>query len=318
MAKIAVLGAINLDINLFVERLPKVGEEVPVREITRIPGGKGANIAVSASRIIGPGKVALIGCLGFDSIAEEQLRILREEGVDTLGVKRGGDVESGQADILIDEHGRNVINTLFGANLKLTAQDIDSDPIENILTNCKIAVIVDPPLDVIEKAARKVHYAGGVVVWHPGVRSTLGMKKLMDVLRVVDYLVLNEVEVENLSGTSDMSEAYRRLVEVKGQIRLVVTLGEKGCSSISREGRIDISGVNLEEYGMRAVNTVGCGDAFLGVFAAYKAEGLSDLEALRRANAAGAYKATRRETRGSPTRRHLDDFLAMLTSKKYV
>lgn len=67
---------------------------------------------------------------------------------------------------------------------------------------------------------------------------------------------------------------------------------------------------------MKTVNTVGCGDAFLGVFAAYKAEGLSDEEALRRANAAGAYKATRRETRGSPARKQLEKFLSMLTPKE--
>ena len=316
MAEISVLGAINLDINLFVKRFPKVGEEVPVKEITRIPGGKGANIAVSAARIMGPDKVALVGCLGFDSIAEEQIRILRDEGVDTSGIKRVRDAESGQAYILIDEYGRNMINTLFGANLKLTAQDLDSEPIKSILTKSKISVIVDPPLNVIEEAARKVYSSGGVVIWHPGVRSTLGIENLHEILTLTHYLILNEVELENVSGTPDMSEAYRRLCEVNGRIRLVVTLGKEGYLFITEEGRIKIPGINLEKYGMKPVNTVGCGDAFLGVFAAYKAEGLSDEEALKRANAAGAYKATRRETRGSPTRKQLEKFLAMLTPKE--
>ena len=124
MPKISVLGAINWDINLFVERFPRIGEEVPVERIMRVPGGKGANVAVAAARLLGRGQVALIGCLGRDDIAERQIKILIDEGVDVSGIKFTGDAESGQAYILIDDEGRNIINTLFGTNLELNPEDL--------------------------------------------------------------------------------------------------------------------------------------------------------------------------------------------------
>lgn len=67
--------------------------------------------------------------------------------------------------------------------------------------------------------------------------------------------------------------------------------------------------VPLDRLGLGVVNTVGCGDAFIGGFASAKVEGLGDMEALRRASAAGSFKATRKETRGGPTRRELLELL---------
>ncbi|MFQ6135511.1 MAG: PfkB family carbohydrate kinase, partial [Nitrososphaerales archaeon] len=60
------------------------------------------------------------------------------------------------------------------------------------------------------------------------------------------------------------------------------------------------------------VNTTGCGDAFLGAFCASKIQGYSDLEAVKRGNLAGALKATRSETRGSPTVEEMQKYLDRL------
>ena len=78
-----VTGALNWDINLFVKRLPRPGEEVVVEKIDRVPGGKGGNVSVAASRILGHGKVALLACVGKDEIGKKQLSILKQDGVDT-------------------------------------------------------------------------------------------------------------------------------------------------------------------------------------------------------------------------------------------
>jgi len=66
---------------------------------------------------------------------------------------------------------------------------------------------------------------------------------------------------------------------------------------------------HLERLGRRVVNTVGCGDAFIGAFAASKVMGLEDVDALRRGCAAGSFKATRKETRDGPTSYELDQIL---------
>jgi ribokinase len=82
-------------------------------------------------------------------------------------------------------------------------------------------------------------------------------------------------------------------------------MGGEGAALCSEEEVIHIPALPLERLGMKVVNTVGCGDAFLGAFAASLVQGLDEEEALRRGCAAGAYKATRRETRGSPRREEL-------------
>lgn len=306
MVKVAVAGAINWDINLFVDRFPKVGEEVPVERITRVPGGKAANVAVASARVLGLGNVALIGCLGRDSIAKAQMRILSEEGVVTSGIKIIGDQESGQAYIIIDKRGRNVINTFFGANLKLLPEDLEKPQISKLIEQASIIALIDPPLETIEHASSIAKKIGKTVVWDAGVRSVLGIERLKDVLKNLDYLVINQVEVKNLTGEDDPRDAWVVLSSVNRYIKLVAKLGERGCLMVGPDVEIEVKAVNLKRLGKKVVNTVGCGDAFLGVFIASKAEGFDDKESLERANLAGALKATRYETRGSPTRAELE------------
>ncbi len=310
MVTICVVGAINWDINLFVERFPEVGEEVSVERISRVPGGKAANAAVASARILGPEQVALIGCLGRDSVADQQIGILRSEGVVVSGIKLAKDAESGQAYILIDGNGRNVINTLFGANLKLTPEDLETNEIHGLLRESSIVALIDPPLDTIEAAVDFAEKNGKTVVWDAGVRSVLGMRKLTKVLGSLDYLIVNQVEVKNLTGEEEPAKAWEKLSAFNNQLKLIVKLGEKGCSLISSEQTVTVPGVNLEKLGLKAVNTVGCGDAFLGLFVASKSQGLDDEECLERANLAGALKATKPETRGSPTRTEFEKYLA--------
>jgi len=318
LVKISVSGAINWDINLFVERFPKIGEEVPVERITRVPGGKAANVAVASARILGSGQTALIGCIGKDAIAENQIAILKSEGVVVSGIKFSEDVESGQAYIIIDKDGRNVINTFFGANLRLSPEDLYGSEIFNLLLGSSIVVLFDPPLETIEGEVSLVKKHGKTVVWDAGVRSMLGIEKLETVLKSIDYLVVNQVEVKNLTGKEDPGKAWESLSIINNRLKLIVKLGERGCILVDSEEIVEVPAVNLKELGLRVVNTVGCGDAFLGVFVASKAQGLEDKEALERANLAGALKATKSETRGSPTKEELGRFLKFKKMGKIV
>jgi len=309
MVKICVIGAINWDINLFVERFPEIGEEVPVEKITRVPGGKAANVAVACARILGPEQVALIGCLGRDSVADQQIRILKNEGVVVSGIKTVEDAESGQAYILIDKNGRNVINTLFGANLKLTPRDLQDKTVSSLLIESSIITLIDPPFKTIEAALMLAKKNRKITLWDAGVRSVLGIQKLEKVLKSLDYLVINQVEVKNLTGEQEPIKAWKKLSTINERLKLVVKLGEKGCSLISSEQMVTVPRVNLEKLGLKVVNTVGCGDAFLGVFLTSKSQGLSDKECLERANLAGALKATKSETRGSPAKQEFEKYL---------
>lgn len=309
MVDLICCGAINWDINLFVERLPRVGEEVPVRSIERVSGGTAANVSVAAARILGPGRVSFIGALGDDEIGVKQRRILEREGVDHSGVLIVEGVESGQAYITIDMKGENEIHTFFGANLMLTPERLEEAESRRLIEEASVAVVMDPPLETARRLVELSKEAGATVIWDPGVYVARGLETLLRVMERVDYFVLNRVEFERLLGSSEPLKVARKMADLGVELKAIIKMGREGAALCSEEGVILIPALPLERLGMRVVNTVGCGDAFLGVFAASLVEGVGKEEALRRGCAAGAFKATRRETRGSPRR---EELLALL------
>ena len=307
-------GAINWDINLYVRRMPKTGEEVQVLELQRVPGGTAANVAVAAARILGPQRVSLVAALGDDEIAERQLELLRMESVNTSAITRVHREESGQAYISIGPTGENEIHTYFGANLFLTPESLEASQTLQVVKQGKVTVIMDPPLDTCQRLAELCKEFGNTVTWDPGVLAQSGLKKLSHALSHVDYLVLNKLEYEELLGTSEAEEIASKLSAINPGIKAIVKQGDSGCTLAGPGGRIayHVKALPLEKLGMRAVNTVGCGDAFIGAFAAAKALGHEDLESLGWGCAAGGYKATRKETRGGPTKQQLETLLKKL------
>jgi len=310
LVDVVVAGAINWDINLFVHKFPQPGGETPVLRITRVAGGKAGNVAVATARLLGPRRVAIIGALGKDSIGDEQNRLLSEEGVDTSTIIVKPDVESGQAYIVIEDSGENKIHTHFGANAILAPDDILSGTLRKSIQSAKIVTISDPPEETIDTIVGIAHAVGTMIAWDPGVRSGAGMERLRPILAQTDYLFLNEVEVEYMTEAREPAEAVRRLSGMNPELKVIMKWGKEGCTMFKGQTETRVPGIDLAKHGMRVVNTVGCGDAFLGVFSAAKALSLVDEEALQWANWAGALKATKPETRGSPTRSELEKWVA--------
>ena len=308
MADLICCGAINWDINLFMDRLPRTGEEVPVNMIQRVSGGTAANVAVSAARILGENRVAFIGALGEDAIAEQQIRILEEEGVDPSGILMLPDEESGQAYISISKDGANEIHTYFGANLRITGEHMQDRERLNLIENAKVCVIMDPPIETAQKLAMLCKQHGVKVIWDPGVYAEEGLEALLPTLVNVDYFILNHIEYENLLCTSDPRKVTEELVHHVKDIKAIIKHGADGCILCEDDGAtiIQMEAVPLKKLGLKVVNTVGCGDAFIGGFASALVEGKDHIEALREASAAGSYKATKIETRGGPTREQLN------------
>jgi len=309
LVDVLVAGAINWDINLFVRKFPQPGEETPVPRITRVPGGKAGNVSVAVARLLGPHRVGILGALGRDDVADVQKRLLREEGVDTFTIVVKPDRESGQAYIITDGSGENVIYTYFGANAALTPADVLSEGTRKVIESARIMAITDPPEETLEEIAEIAHDAGRRIAWDPGVRAEAGIERLRKVLLRTDYLFLNEIEVEQMTGLREPEDAARHLSEIKSDLITIMKRGKEGCTMFKGPATIRVPGIDLTKHGLRVVNTVGCGDAFLGAFSAAKALGLGDEEALHWANWAGALKATKPETRGSPTRAELDKWI---------
>jgi len=314
LVKVVVAGGINWDTNLFVKRFPRPGEEIPVARITGVPGGKAGNVSVAAARLLGSGQVGIIGALGSDDIADKQIRLFENEGVETSAIGRKANAESGQAYIITEESGENIIHTYFGANRMLEPTDVFRTEVREMIRSAAIAVITDPPQLAVETVAEIAHEAGRLVAWDPGVRAEAGMEKLRRALLCTSYLFLNEAEVEYMTGVREPEEAAKRLLAINPEMTAILKSGKEGFKVFGPKATIRIPGIDLAEWGLRVVNTVGCGDAFLGAFSAAKALKLSDEEALNWANWGGALKATKSETRGSPTRGELEEWISRTAS----
>jgi len=264
---------------------------------------------VAAARLLGKGRVAVFGALGSDKIAEEHLKAFKEEGVVSSCLKFCSEHNSGQAFIAVDESGENLIYTYPGANASLTSEDLDNPDRRKLLSQASVVAIMNPPFEAAVKVADTSRRLGKKVTFDPGVRSQMGLDALQPLLDNVDYLIANESEIRNITGSANPLDSAKHLMEEHPHLRVVQKLGGRGSIMFHDSSHISVDALDLRLIGLRVVNTVGCGDSFLGAFVAALVEGLSDLEALRWGTCAAGVKAARRETRGSPDREMMVKYL---------
>jgi len=309
MANLVVCGAINWDISCFVERLPVPGEEVTIKHITRVSGGTGGNVAVAAARILGAEKVALIGALGKDDIAHQQIAALEDEGVITEGIDHIAGVESGQAYILVDQAGQNVIASHLGANARLGLAHLNKAQVKRQLQECRGMVLTDPPLEVAEELINLAKRRDVPVLWDPGILISPNREALQSLAKEAEVLFLNETEASALLGTDELNMSLQKLKELGFRNHTVLKLGAQGAAMLEPASGavIEVSALPLKKLGLNVVNTVGCGDVFAGVFTAYHVGGSSLAQSLIMASAAAGLNATKPETRGSPDRASLEE-----------
>jgi ribokinase len=298
--KLLICGAINWDTTLFVDRLPNPGQEIHVMRVASEPGGKGANTAVAAAKILGNNSVATIGMLGVDDIADSQLRILQDQGVDTTLILESDKLLSGRAYVIVDKNGENMILTYQAANLAFTAEFVESSKVLSAIEESSMVIVIDPPLDAAASLIVNSKGRGKTVIWAPALLTNYGFSVLEQYIRDVDYLILNQQEAKSLTSIHDGIQACSNISNAISS-KVVVTLGHEGCILCSGGKGKKISPLHLSLSGLNAVSTAGAGDTLVGVFGAFKVKGFEDDKALYLANIAAALKTTREETRASPT-----------------
>jgi ribokinase len=300
---VVVVGSINIDLVVRVDRLPRAGETVAGGTLERHGGGKGANQAVAAARA--GAEVRFMGAVGEDDFAEQALQELRHEKIDVSGVVRTPGVSTGVACVVVDERGENQIAVASGANAKLEATAVERWLGEADLPQGAVWLlnfeIPDPPL----VAAARFAAAGAVrrIVVNPAPARALPQA----VLRLEPILTPNAGELEALCGGGvDRSpeDSARRLSGLSGA-PVVVTLGAQGATLVSGEESCELTAPPT-----KAVDTTGAGDAFNGALAAALAQGHGLPAAVRRAVVAGSCSVAARGARsGMPTEEELDRHL---------
>ena len=270
--KTMVMGSINIDYVYRVARFTQPGVTVPATALAKGWGGKGLNQSVAIRS--GGADVLLAGCVGREDSAG-LLAFLGEKGVDTHLVARA-DMPTGHTIIQVNETGENSMLIYGGANQAVDGALIDRalaalSPGDLLVMQNEIS---NMPL-LLTRAREK------------GVRMILNVSPVEGApdslpLETVDLFFLNEHEAKAVARTdTDVEGALLRRYPAA---KFVITYGAKGAA-------VAAAGANrlwADARRVRAVDTTGAGDTFLGYYVSRMAQGAADEECLRYATQAAA------------------------------
>lgn len=282
--RIINFGSINYDRTYRVKRFPSAGETTQSLELLCGCGGKGLNQSIAASRA--GAAVVHAGAIGEDGAALEET--MRKNGVDTSRLLHVNG-EQGHAVIIVDESGENEILVHRGSNLKLDHAYVDS-------------VICSYWAPSIVLLQNEIPHAGYIIerAFSEGMTVALNASPVTEDLTQnvnfshVHWLIINEVEGEQLTGHRQPEEIISRFQEQYPEMNGVLTLGTAGSVWWERE---KVS--RLGSYKVPVTDTTGAGDAFTGYFLAGIAEGKSTSDAVKTATMAAGLSVTRPGAAGS-------------------
>ncbi|EIV99393.1 ribokinase [Thermoanaerobacter thermohydrosulfuricus] len=293
--KIVIIGSINRDYTAQVKKLPEKGETVIASSYKISIGGKGANQAVAAKRL--GAQVYMIGAVGNSDGGRDIIKKLESEGIDVSGVLFTEEV-TGNAMITIDELGFNTIVVYPGANAKLDSSWIERH--SKIIEEADFVILqLEIPLETVETAVKLSKKYNVKVILNPAPA-----KEIPDeVYKYIDIITPNEVELTQLTGTTDIKDGANMLIE-KGVSEVIVTLGEKG--SYYTNGQEEIFS---EAVPVNTIDSTAAGDSFNAAIAVALCENMNIKSALNFANIVGALTTTKMGAQDSlPYRDEVESF----------
>jgi len=292
---ILVVGSSVMDQVMIVDRLGKPGETVPAGDPDYGFGGKGANQAVAAA--LSGAKVSMVSCVGNDSEGEKTIANFVKHGIDVSGVEKSPTRATGLAPIFIDRNSRqNQIYVSLGANEEISPQMVDQALAKGpkpdaIIMQCEM------PIETVYHTVARAKEQGITTLLNVAPAREVELDKLAG----LNYLVVNENEAERVSGKKVVIDANsddplvkqkakeamvdnaigaaKHILENSSIRNVIVTLGSLGVVLVNRQ-RTTIK----EPYNVNVVDTSGAGDAWLGSFTAFLAQGMDEAKAMEHAN----------------------------------
>ena len=274
--RIAVVGSANIDLTTFADRFPKPGETIFGQKFDLGFGGKGANQAVAA-RLCGA-DVFMVARVGSDLFGPATIQNFNKQGIDTTHVRQVDGLSSGVAPIFVEPDGQNRILVVKGANDALKPADVDAAD-ETLKTVDCIVLQFEIPIETVYYTVEFARKQGIRCILNPAPAQPVDLGSLKD----LDYFVPNESEAEtiseipikNLEGAQTCAQKLLR----SGIRRVIITLGANGSLLAAHDGS-----EHVPPYAVNTIDSTGAGDAFIGSFAVFLAEGIPEKEAVRRAN----------------------------------
>ncbi len=260
---ISVVGSVNADFVINVQRRPKLGETVFGDSFHIYPGGKGANQAVAIAKL--GGAVQFFGCVGDDVYAKLMVDNLNKHAVLTDSIKTVKSSPTGIAVITLED-GDNGIIVIKGANEQVDADYIDSVA-SKLLESDFVLLQNEIPIHTVEYVIELCHKKGVKVILNPAPAHQL-KEGLID---KITHVTPNEHEamliVRGYETLEELMKAYPK--------KMIVTMGAKGASYCEGSNIVNVPALD----NVKVVDTTGAGDTFSGAFV----KGLSDSKNIKEA-----------------------------------
>jgi|BEDMetMinimDraft_2_1075160.scaffolds.fasta_scaffold01182_3 ribokinase len=278
-----VVGSLNMDLVIKVDRWPNAGETLLGESIEYLPGGKGANQAAAAGEM--GALTYMVGKVGSDSFGEMLCKSLNEHRVITDYVKREPDAPTGLAIIGVDKNGENRIVVISGANFRLMPEDLKS---LDWSTASILLLQLEIPTDTVLAAAKLGAEHKAFVVLDPAPARDLPD----ELWQYIDLITPNTTEAQHYTGVEivDMDSARKALQYLKRLAKAVaLKMGEKGVLIADGDDE-----AYIEAEKVNAIDTTGAGDVFAGALAFMLSNGKSLYESAIFANHVAAISTTKK------------------------
>jgi len=228
----------------------------------------------------------MVARVGSDLFGPATIENFRKLGIDPTYVKQVEGLSSGVAPIFVEPNGQNRILVVKGANDAIKPADVDDAAVMLKSADCIVLQFEIPP-ETVYYTVRFAHKHGIHCILNPAPAQEVDMTALEG----LDYFVPNESEAETITGMAvktaqDAKRCAQKLVE-SGIRRVIITLGSNGSLLASREGTEHVA-----PFTVQSVDSTGAGDAFIGSFPVFLGEGVTEIEAVRRANLYAALSTT--------------------------
>ncbi|MBE6155238.1 MAG: ribokinase [Firmicutes bacterium] len=272
MKKILVIGSLNTDFSINVNKIPLPGETVNAQNLLISNGGKGANQAYTIGKL--RGNVTMLGIVGTDIYGKDLIDSLKKVGVNTEFIKESNRNETGKAFIYVNPEGENCITIIHGANYLVDSHFILEH--QKLIEEADIILIqLEIPLDTIQTILSLAQ--GKMILLDPAPAN----KELMNLDLTNVYLIKpNETELQTLTSmptdTIEHTVIAAQSLIAKGIKNVIVSLGSKGSLLVSQK-----EAYLIDALPVKAIDTTAAGDSFIASIALKLSMGETLIEAIK-------------------------------------
>ena len=300
-SSIMVVGSINMDLVVRCDEIPRIGETLMGEKLLQIPGGKGANQAVSIARL--GNEVIFLGKIGRDNFGREMLQSMDRANINTKYIQREN-TPTGIAIINVDKQGNNNIIVIPGSNNEVDKNYLIKNK-EAIKKSDIILFQLEIPIETVRYGLNISKKLGKTTILNPAPAHDLDDEMISN----IDILIPNEHELERMSKViiqdrESIIEGAKVLLN-KGIKMLIVTLGSKGAFYMDHDKY-----QFFEAYKVDVKDTTAAGDSFIGGFVSSYAENRDIIKAIDIGQKAASITIQRIGAQSSlPFKSEIDNFL---------